>query len=111
MAGIVLFARHRVHVAVATSLMGLFWVIISLNQTIEIVIRTKGITEASEHVTPTNLASVAILLVLTLIILSLVPAKAISRRLVFLALGLLLLIVLNELSKLGLDLTAPKLQG
>ena len=39
------------------------------------------------------------------------PAKAVSRRLIFLALGLLLLIGLNELSKLGLDVTAPKLQG
>jgi len=36
------------------------------------------------------------------------PAKAVARRLIFLALGLLLLIALNELSKLGLDLTAPK---
>jgi len=43
--------------------------------------------------------------------LSVAPAKAISRRLIFLALGLLLLIALNELSKLGLELTAPKLQG
>jgi hypothetical protein len=46
-----------------------------------------------------------------LILLSVAPAKAISRRLIFLALGLLLLIALNELSKLGLDVTAPKLQG
>jgi hypothetical protein len=37
--------------------------------------------------------------------------KAVSRRLIFLALGLLLLIGLNELSKLGLDVNAPKLQG
>jgi hypothetical protein len=48
---------------------------------------------------------------LPLILLSVAPAKAISRRLIFLALGLLLLIGLNELSKLGLDVTAPKLQG
>ena len=46
-----------------------------------------------------------------MILLSVAPAKAISRRLIFLALGLLLLITLNELSKLGIDLTAPKLQG
>ena len=56
-------------------------------------------------------ASAAMLLVLTLIILSAAPAKAVSRRLIFLALGLLLLVALNELSKLGLDVTAPKLQG
>jgi hypothetical protein len=35
-------------------------------------------------------------------------AKAVSRRLIFLATGLILLIALNELSKLGLDVTAPK---
>jgi hypothetical protein len=53
---------------------------------------------------------VAVVLVwaLPLILLSVAPAKAISRRLIFLALGLLLLIALNELSKLGVDLTAPK---
>jgi hypothetical protein len=49
--------------------------------------------------------------ILPLILLSVAPAKAVSRRLIFLALGLLLLIALNELSKLGLDVTAPKLQG
>jgi Arm DNA-binding domain len=40
----------------------------------------------------------------TLILLSVVPAKAVSRRLIFLAIGLVLLIALNGLSKL-----APKL--
>jgi hypothetical protein len=53
----------------------------------------------------------AMILVLSVILLSVAPAKAVSRRLIFLALGLLLLIALNELSKLGLDVTAPKLQG
>jgi len=48
---------------------------------------------------------------LLVILLSVAPAKAVSRRLIFLALGLILLIALNELSKLGLDVTAPKLQG
>jgi len=43
-----------------------------------------------------------------MILLSVAPAKAVSRRLIFLALGLLLLIALNELSKLGLDVSAPK---
>jgi uncharacterized membrane protein len=108
MVGIILFARHRLHAAVATSLIGLFCIIISLNQTVLLIVRTKGPTAADDHVNPTNLASVAMLLVLTLIILALVPAKAVSRRLIFLALGLLLLIALNELSKLGLDVTAPK---
>jgi hypothetical protein len=49
--------------------------------------------------------------VLPLILLSVAPAKAVSRRLIFLALGLLLLIALNELSKFGVDVTAPKVQG
>jgi hypothetical protein len=54
------------------------------------------------------ITSFVMMLVLPLILLSVAPAKAVSRRLIFLALGLLLLIGLNELSKLGLDLTAPK---
>jgi ABC-type uncharacterized transport system permease subunit len=41
-------------------------------------------------------------------LLSVAPAKAVSRRLIFLAIGLILLIALNELSKLGLDVTAPR---
>jgi TctA family transporter len=45
------------------------------------------------------------------ILLSVAPAKAISRRLLFLAIGLILLIALNELSKLGWDVTAPKAHG
>jgi hypothetical protein len=45
---------------------------------------------------------------LPVILLSVAPAKAISRRLIFLGLGLVLLVALNELSKLGLELTAPK---
>jgi hypothetical protein len=50
-------------------------------------------------------------IVLPVILLSVAPAKAVSRRLIFLALGLLLLIALNELSKFGFDVTAPKSQG
>ena len=56
-------------------------------------------------------AAIAMLLVLPLILLSTAPAKAVSRRLLFILIGLILLIALNELSKLGLDVTAPKLQG
>ena len=55
--------------------------------------------------------AVAMISGLPLALVSVAPAKAISRRLIFLALGLVLLIALNELSKLGLDVTAPKLQG
>ena len=49
--------------------------------------------------------------ILPQILLSFAPARAISRRLIFMAFGLLFLIALNELSKLGLDVTAPKHQG
>jgi hypothetical protein len=48
------------------------------------------------------------IVILPLILLVVAPAKAVSRRLIFLALALLLLIALNELSKLGLDLRAPQ---
>ena len=52
--------------------------------------------------------AVGVNVALPLLVLSVAPAKAVTRRLIFLALGLILLIALNELSKLGLDLTAPK---
>jgi len=55
--------------------------------------------------------SVEVIMVAPWFLLRVAPANAISRRLIFLALGLLLLIGLNELSKLGLDVTAPKLRG
>ena len=51
------------------------------------------------------------ILLFPLILLSVAPAKAISRRLIFLAIGLILLIALNEFSKLGRDVRAPKVQG
>jgi len=110
LAGTVLFARYRLHAAVVAFLLGLFWVIISLNQIVSIgmsSVRAGGLFV----LLAASRTAVAMLLTLTLIMLSVVPAKAISRRLIFLALGLILLIALNELSKLGLDVTAPKLQG
>jgi len=58
-----------------------------------------------------SLIALAMISVLPQILLSIAPAKAISRRLIFLAIGLILLIALNELFKLGLDVTAPKLSG
>src|SRR5262245_20829697 len=90
----------KLHTVVATCLLVIFWTIITFNQFI--AMPSKGFAER---------AAVAMILALPLILLSVAPAKAVSRRLIFLALGLLLLIALNELSKLGLDLTAPKLQG
>jgi len=53
----------------------------------------------------------SVMYILPVILLAAGPVKTVNRRLIFLALGLLLLIALNELSKLGLDVTAPKLQG
>lgn len=99
---LVLFARHRLHAGVTAFLLLIFWTILTFNQliaTVELI-----------SVLPLIL-SVALISVLPLILLSVAPAKAVSRRLLFLAIGLILLIAFNELSKLGVDVTAPKLQG
>jgi hypothetical protein len=93
---IILFSRHRLQAALSMFLFSIFFIIIAFHQLIG------GIPIA---------VSLAMLFVLAVVLLSVAPAKAVSRRLIFLALGLLLLIALNELSKLGLDVTAPKLQG
>jgi len=98
---VVMFAKVRLYAAVVTVLIVIFWTI-TFYQLLEF--------EWAEIERPMFVIS-AMMPVLLLILLSAAPAKAISRRLIFLALGLLLLIALNELSKLGLDLTAPKLQG
>jgi hypothetical protein len=60
-AGIVLFARHRLHAAVATCLMGIFWVIISLNQILGIGM---GSENPSDSLTAgaANVSSTAMLL-------------------------------------------------
>jgi TIR domain len=91
---VLVFARLRWHAAVATCLMVIFFRIIiasSLPQMLSVVI-----------------TFLVLLPILLMVMLSVAPAKAVSRRLIFLAIGLLLLIALNELSKLGLDVTAPK---
>jgi hypothetical protein len=88
----ILFPGHRLHAAVASILLGIFWTIITFNQ-------IRGF-----EVGPAMLVALLMISALPLILLLVVPAKATSRRLIFLALGLLLLIALNELSKL-----APKL--
>ena len=94
---VVMFARVRLHAAVTISLMVIFWIIITFNQLFN--------PTAIDVIDPfTPLAAFIMLPVLLLILLSVAPAKAISRRLIFLALGLILLIALNELSKF-----APKL--
>ena len=99
-----MFASHRLHVAVTMMLMVLFWVIITVTQ----LYPKLGFDPSYAY---SGVAALIIIWVLPLILLSVAPAKAVARRLIFLALGLLLLIALNELSKFGLDLTAPKHQG
>jgi len=90
------FARLRLHAAVATCLMVIFLRIIIYKPNHSFIV----------------VLTIEILFpILLVILLSIAPAKAVARRLIFLALGLLLLIALNELSKLGLDLSAPKLTG
>jgi hypothetical protein len=97
---VILVMRDRLNAGVSICLTMIFWIVITFNPT-------------SEPVNPTSqsdflLAAFGVIWVLPMILLSVAPAKAVSRRLIFLALGLLLLIALNELSKLGLDVSAPK---
>jgi TIR domain len=91
---VMMFARDRVHAFMASFLMGISFVIITLLPWDEIVPATTGSANVAFHV------GIFLMSVVPIILLSVAPAKAISRRLIFLALGLLLLIALNELSKL-----------
>jgi hypothetical protein len=107
---VTVFAKqYRLHVAIVTLLVALFGIIISLHQLD--VLPVIPLVAFVASVNTAMLIATAMISVLPLILLSLAPAKAISRRLIFLAIGLLLLIALNELSKLGLDVIAPKPQG
>jgi hypothetical protein len=102
-----IFAKHdRLRATVAKGLIIIFCSIIVFNQFVYITN-----PESEEGITAAVFTGVAVIFVLPLVLLSVAPAKAVSRRLIFLAIGLILLIALNELSKLGLDVTAPKLQG
>jgi hypothetical protein len=88
--------RYKEHAVSAMCLITIFWMIITASQF------SNGFV---------SLTAIAMIAILPQILLSFEPARAISRRLIFIAFGLLLLIALNELSKLGVDLTAPKVQG
>jgi hypothetical protein len=101
---VMMFARDRVHAFVASFVMGIYFVIITLPWD------DLDSTTTDSMVAAYNVA-ILLMSVVPIILLSVAPARAVSRRLISLALGLLLLIALNELSKLGLDLTAPKLHG
>jgi hypothetical protein len=106
---IMLFAKHRLHAALSLVLMTIFFnLIIERGQQYT---NLPIITVISNSWVVPVMTAYLMAWVLPLILFLVAPAKAVSRRLVFLALGLLLLIALNELSKLGLDVTAPKLQG
>jgi hypothetical protein len=100
---VVLFAKHRLHAALSLVLMYIFFDLI-------MEVGSSGIESKDTGVAAGGTAFY-LAWILPLVLLSVAPAKTVSRRLIFLALGLLLLIALNELSKLGLDVTAPKLQG
>jgi hypothetical protein len=97
---ILLWSRASLHAALSAGLIFMFFMVIAM-------VQFNRIDFTYINITPIVVA-VVLVWPLPLILLSVAPAKAISRRLIFLALGLLLLIALNELSKLGLDLTAPK---
>ena len=98
---IILAVTSYLHAAISCSLMIIFWAIIAFNQ----------FTTMPYHGGFAKVTSVGMIPLLMMILWTVAPAKPVARRLIFLALGLLLLIGLNELSKLGLDLTAPKVQG
>ena len=91
---LVLLARDRLSVTITIFIMPIFWAII--------------ISPGADPKLDAGITSWSMIILLPLILLSVAPAKAVSRRLIWLALGLLLLIALNELSKLGLDLAAPQ---
>jgi hypothetical protein len=104
--GAMTFARHKLHAAVTIVLIVTFWTIISSD-----LLMGPPPTHNQPDIEIAGWIAFTLVFLLPLILLLIAPTKSISRRLVFLAIGLILLIALNELSKLGFDLTAPKLQG
>jgi hypothetical protein len=103
---VMIFAKHdRLHATVVAIFITIFYEIIVFNQLISITV------PESEGGIFLMVTIVLAIIALPPILLSVAPAKAISRRLLFLAIGLILLIALNELSKLGWDVTAPKAHG
>ena len=105
---VAILARHRLHAVVVTMLIGLFWTIITIAPFTVPGPSERSVSGSDFAAVVTGFTMIGLLLPIVLLV---APAKAVSRRLIFLALGLLLLIALNELSKFGLDVTAPKLQG
>jgi hypothetical protein len=110
---VIVFARARLHAAVAIFLMAILWIISTYNPFSKYSALAVLHALAARQPPPyfSWVVAFTMMPVVSVFLLSVAPAKAVTRRLIFLALGLLLLIALNELSKLGLDVTAPKLQG
>jgi hypothetical protein len=105
---VVPFARQRLHAALATLLIMIFFCTITYaNRFFAEVLM--GWRPGPYNFVVSNGAFV-ILWIFPIILLSVAPAKAISRRLIYLGIGLLLLIALNELSTLINDWSS-KLQG
>ena len=102
----VLCARHRLYAVFSVLLISTFYLIITFSQITGLTMPISGFPYSGRLFFFMEMP-----VILAVILLLTAPAKAVTRRLIFLALGLLLLIALNELSKLGLDLTARKLQG
>jgi FtsH-binding integral membrane protein len=105
---IVLLSRERLHAALSVFLTVIFFMIIAMTQFKSML---AGAGDDISSISRAVVITVYLTWLLPVILLSVAPAKAVSRRLLFLAIGLLLLIALNELSKLGLDVIAPKLQS
>ena len=95
---IVLCARHRLHAAISVGLILTFFIILAFDP-----LRELG-RPGNPDLDVVGAITLVLICIFPLILLSVAPAKAISRRLIFLAIGLILLVALNELSKL-----APKL--
>jgi hypothetical protein len=106
---IILFARDRVHAVLPVILTTVFYWIIAVGPISFIA------GNIVQELDPGLLIAVIFAIMcswfLPLILLSVAPTNAVARRLIFLALGLILLLALNELSKLGLDVSAPKLHS
>jgi hypothetical protein len=104
-----LFARHRLYATISVGLMLIFFVVIAFVP----LIKVDWLREQS---TPSDTGAFELTMIIVawispLLLLSVAPAKVIARRLIFLAIGFLLLIVLNEVSKLGFDVSVLKPPG
>jgi hypothetical protein len=101
---LLVFAKYKFHILVSSVLMLLFFAIIAFGP----LVTEDRFSDIENYTLPYLGLLFPLGFGLTAVLLFIASAKAVSRRLIFLALGLLLLIGLNELSRLGIDVTAPK---